>query len=84
MTAGLSEPPGTGAIDLVILNEAPPLLAHRVVIRGGSSTLRPRRCPADEVEARVIQKCLDVKPLLELESYYMRKRIKEGGFGVRS
>jgi hypothetical protein len=82
MIAELSELLGTNAVDLVILNLAPPLLVHRVITRGklvyARDDLRRTR-----FEARAIQEYLDLKPLYELERRYLRERIKEGKFGVR-
>ncbi len=83
MIAELADLLGTDEIDLVILNRAPPLLVHRVVTRGKlvyarDDLLRTR------FEARAIQEYLDIKPLLELQGRYLRERIKEGRFGVRS
>jgi hypothetical protein len=82
MIAELSELLGTDAVDLVILNLAPPLLVHRVITRGklvyARDDLRRTR-----FEARAIQEYLDLKPLYELERRYLRERIKEGKFGVR-
>ena len=83
MIAELSDLLKTDEIDLVILNRASPLLAHRVITRGKLVFVRDdiRRT---RFEARAIQEYLDTKPLYELESRYMRERIKEGRFGDRS
>ena len=69
-------------IDLVILNEAPPLLKHRVVTRGRVVFCRDERA-RNRFEARVILEYLDFKPVLELQYRYMKRRLEEGRFGVR-
>jgi len=69
-------------IDLVILNEAPPLLKHRVVTRGRAVFCRDERAQ-NGFEARAILEYLDFKPILELQYRYMKKRLEEGRFGVR-
>ena len=83
MIAELSDLLGTDEIDLVILNQSPPLLVHRVITRGKLVYARddPLRT---RFEARAIQEYLDIKPLLERQGRYLRERIKEGRFGVRS
>ena len=83
MIAELSDLLDTDRVDLVILNQAPPLLAHRVVTRGRLIWARDDITRA-RFEARAIQEYLDLKPLYELERRYMAERIKEGRFGVRS
>lgn len=83
MIAELSDLLGTDAVDLVILNRAPPLLVHRVITRGKLVYARDDIKRA-RFEARAIQEYLDLKPLYELENRYMRERIKEGKFGIRS
>jgi len=83
MIAELSDLLDTDRVDLVILNQAPPLLAHRVVTRGRLIWARDD-ITRTRFEARAIQEYLDLKPLYELERRYMAERIKEGRFGVRS
>jgi len=83
LMAELSQLLGTDAVDLVILNEAPPLLVHRVITRGKLIYAKDD-VKRTRFEARAIQEYLDLKPLYELEGRYMRERIKEGKFGIRS
>lgn len=82
MMVELSDLLGIDKVDLVILNRAPPLLVHRVITRGKLIYARDD-LKRTRFEARAIQEYLDTKPLYELESRYMRERIKEGKFGVR-
>jgi len=67
-------------IDVVILNEAPPFLRHRVIRDG-----RVLYC-ADErrrvaFEVRAIREYLDFKPYLDLHYREQITRIREGRFG---
>ena len=83
LAAELSQLLRTDAVDLVILNEAPPLLRHRAIIQGkliysGDDIARVR------FEVRTLQEYLDVKPLLNLQTRRLRERLREGSFGVRS
>jgi hypothetical protein len=69
-------------VDLVILNEAPPLLCHRIITEGELV----HSCDEKErvrFEARKVLEYLDFKPILELQHAYMRRRLKEGKFGYR-
>jgi len=83
LAAELSQLLRTDAVDLVILNDAPPLLRHRAIIQGkliysGDDIARVR------FEVRTLQEYLDVKPLLNLQTRRLRERLREGSFGVRS
>jgi len=82
MTLDLMELLSTDDVDLVILNQAPPLLCHRVITEGKIIYCRD---DAERVrfETRKILEYLDFKPILELQSAYMRRRLKEGKFGHR-
>lgn len=82
MTVDLMELLQEDDIDLVILNEAPPLLKHRVVTRGQAVLCRDERARKG-FEARAILEYLDFKPILELQYRYMKRRLEEGRFGVR-
>lgn len=82
MTVDLMKVLDTDHVDLVILNQAPPLLCHRVITEGQIIYCRD---DAERVrfETRKILEYLDFKPVLELQGEYMRRRLKEGKFGTR-
>ena len=66
-------------IDVVILNTAPPLLAHEAL----KGRVLFERSPEARVAymVNVQRKYLDLKYLYALDYSYMRKRLKEGTFG---
>lgn len=69
-------------VDLVLLNEAPPLLRHRVVTRGTRVyTGNERACSAFERQA--ISEYLDLAPVLELQHRYLARRVAERRLGAR-
>lgn len=82
MTLDLMGILGTDAVDLVLLNQAPPLLCHRIITEGKLVYSRDEREHL-RFEVRKILEYLDFKPILELQSQYMRRRLKEGKFGTR-
>lgn len=71
---------GTDEVDIVLLNQAPPLLRHRAVRDG---RLLVERDPVARVrlEARALLDFLDTQPLRVERSRGLRKRIGEGRFG---
>jgi len=69
-------------IDLVVPNEAPPLLKHRVVTRGRVVFCRDER-GRSRLEARTILEYLDFKPVLEIQYRCLKRRLEGGRFGVR-
>lgn len=71
---------GTGEVDLVMLNRAPPLLRHRAI---RDARLLVERDPVARVrlDARALLDYLDTKPLRAEMSRGLRKRIREGRFG---
>ena len=73
---------GESNVDLVVLNEAPPLLCHRILTEGELLYSRDEGERA-RFEARKVLEYLDFKPVLELQHAYMRRRLKEGKFGHR-
>ena len=73
---------GESNVDLVVLNEAPPLLCHRILTEGELLYSRDEGERA-RFEARKVLEYLDFKPVLELQHAYMRRRLKEGRFGYR-
>lgn len=67
-------------VDFIILNNAPPLLAHEVIRYGEVLFCRDERARV-AFEVKTKQRYLDTKPLRELQSAYLYKRIKKGLFG---
>ena len=64
-------------VDVVILNEATPLLAHRVLSQGklvleGSSSARIR------FQVRTASRYLDLIPMFETHIRYLKKSVREG------
>jgi predicted nucleotidyltransferase len=82
MTVELMGVLGENKIDLVILNEAPPLLRQRVVTSGTVIYCRDEK-ERNGFEARAILEYLDFKPVLDLQYQYLKERLQEGRFGVR-
>lgn len=70
----------TNEVDIVMLNQAPPLLRHRAV---RDRKLLVERDPVARVrlDARALLDYLDTKPLRAEMSRGLRKRIREGRFG---
>ncbi len=70
----------TNEVDIVMLNQAPPLLRHRAV---RDAKLLVERDPVARVrlDARALLDYLDTKPLRAEISRGLRKRIREGRFG---
>lgn len=74
VTADLMSLLKSNAIEIVLLNSAPPLLAHRVV-RDGVVV----HCKDEEVriafEVRTLQRFIDTKPLRQIQNMYLKQRI---------
>ena len=70
----------TNEVDIVMPNQAPPLLRHRAV---RDAKLLVERDPVARVrlDARALLDYLDTKPLRAEMSRGLRKRIREGRFG---
>ncbi len=82
MTLDLMQLLNTDKIDLVILNHAPPLLKYQVITTGKllySCNVSARR----RFELRAITEYLDFKPVLEMQFEHLKRRLREGRFGVR-
>jgi predicted nucleotidyltransferase len=71
---------GTNEVDLVVLNNAPPLLKHRAL---RSRALLIDRDPIRRLrlESRAVSDYLDTKPLRDQLSRAMSRRLAEGRFG---
>lgn len=68
-------------VDVVILNEAPPALAHDVV-SGGQLIYERDHQARVSFEARTIQHYLDVAPfLLATSSGYLKRQLLDGTYG---
>ncbi len=64
-------------VDLVLLNQAPPLLAHRILSKG---KLILERSPSARVrfQVRTVNQYLDTQPMRDLYLAYLKKHIREG------
>ena len=67
-------------VDVILLNEAPPLLAYEVV-SVGSLLYERNHAGRVDFEARTLQRYLDLKPFLETSRKYLKRRLKNGTFG---
>jgi predicted nucleotidyltransferase len=70
----------TDDVDLVILNEAPPLLAFEV-LRGGVLLYCPDDSERVEFQVRTLLEYEATEPLRRLLAEAMERRIREGSFG---
>lgn len=64
-------------VDVVILNEAPPLLTYEGVIRGGRLLFERHRLARIRFEVRAFQEYVDTAPLREIQSRCLKKAIQE-------
>ena len=67
-------------VDVVILNDASPLLAHRVLSKG---TLVFERSASDRVrfQVRIASLYADLVPMFETQIRYLKKHAREGRIG---
>jgi len=70
----------TEEVDLVVLNDAPPLLRHRALRDSVRLVDRDPRCRI-RLETRAILDYLDTKPLREVLGAAALSRLSEGRFG---
>lgn len=70
----------TDAVDLIILNEAPPVLRYHVLRGGKGLFVRDERI-LQEFREKAVLEYLDLRPLLDVHYSALTKRIKEGSFG---
>lgn len=68
-------------VDLVLLNEAPPLLAHRV-LRDGRFFHVANESVLSEFRLRTLQRYLDTKPLRQAQEAALAQRIASGRFAA--
>ena len=64
-------------VDLVLLNEAPPLLAHRVLARGKLIFERSASARVS-FQVRTVNRCLDTEPMRRLYLSYLKKHARVG------
>lgn len=72
----------TDEVDLIILNDAPPLVAHRAM-RDGVRLLERDRANRVRLETAALLEYLDTAPLRATLIAGQRRRLAEGGFGRR-
>jgi predicted nucleotidyltransferase len=63
-------------IDLVILNDAPPLLTYEGVIRRGRLLFEKDRLARIRFEVRAFQEYVDTAPLREVQNRYLKEAIR--------
>ncbi len=83
LLADLMSALGTRDVDLVLLNEAPPLLSHRVLRDGVPLRVTDERALA-EFRFFSLQTYLDTKPLREMQAAALRDRLARGEFATAS
>jgi hypothetical protein len=77
LAAEISSAIGRPDVDLTILNEAPPVLAHQVLSKGQLVFERSASARAD-FQVRTVNVYLDTEPMRALYRRYLKKRIREG------
>jgi predicted nucleotidyltransferase len=82
LTAAASRALGTDEIDVVLLNDATPLMRHRA-IREGRRLVERDRCARVRLETRALLDYLDTAPLRAELARGQRHRMQEGRFGRR-
>lgn len=77
LTADLGSALRRSDIEVVVLNEAPPLLAHRILSQG---KLVFERSPSARVrfQVRVASRYFDLLPMFETHIHYLKKSVREG------
>lgn len=76
----LHESVGKPDVDVVLLDSASPLLAHRVISEGALIFCRDEAARV-RFHAETLIRYLDTAPLRELERRYTRQRLRDGRFG---
>ncbi|HSB78233.1 MAG TPA: nucleotidyltransferase domain-containing protein [Candidatus Methylomirabilis sp.] len=66
----------SNSVDVVILNEAPPLLTYEGVIQGGRLLHEAERLSRIRFEVRAFQEYVDTAPLRELQDRYLKDAIR--------
>lgn len=68
---------GRSDVDLVMLNDAPPLLAHRVLSKGRLVFERSRSVRV-RFQVRTASRYFDLLPMFETHIRYLKKRVRAG------
>jgi predicted nucleotidyltransferase len=77
LAAEISSALGRSDVDLIILNEAPPVLAHQVLSKGRLVFERSASVRV-EFQVRTVNLYLDTEPMRALYRRYLKRRIREG------
>lgn len=72
---------GRNDVDVVVLNDAPPLLYHRV-LRDGIRLLSRDLAKTTTHEGQAMSRYIDFKPKLEMMAALQKQRLDEGRFGA--
>jgi hypothetical protein len=67
----------SNSVDVVILNEASPLLTYEGVIRGGRLLFERDRLARIRFEVRAFQEYVDTAPLREIQNRYLKEAIQK-------
>jgi len=68
---------GRSDVDVVLLNEAPPLLAHRV-LRDGKLVLERSASARVRFQVHTVNRYLDTQPMRDLYLGYLKRDVQEG------
>jgi len=77
---GLMEHLETESVDLILLDDAPPLLAYQVLAHGQLLFCRDP-CRRAAYEAEIVRRYLDFAPLRAHQHRYLERRVSEGQMG---
>ena len=77
VAADISKAIGRPDLDLVVLNDAPPVLAHQVLSKGKLIFERSRTARV-AFQVRAVNLYLDTEPMRALFRRYLKQRIREG------
>jgi uncharacterized protein len=74
---------GTSEVDVVLLNDAPPLIRHRA-LRDGVRLVDRKPKERIDFQVRTMNDYVDTEPLRRLVSRRLRKSVAEDSFGRRA
>lgn len=77
LMADLGSALGRSDVEVVLLTEAPPLLAHRVLSQGTLVFERSRSARV-RFQVETANRYLDLIPMFETHIQYLKKRVREG------
>jgi len=77
LMADLGSALGRPDVEVVLLDEAPPLLAHRILSRGKLVYERSRSARV-RFQVDTANRYLDLMPMFETHIRYLKKRVREG------